>query len=91
MSNSVPAGVAKSLSGMIWRRSILLLVYLGVQGQMSQWACGNSWDGAKTERGAAAWTQAICPGSLEIPSFAKGAKDEPHAPLEVAKPNCQSI
>jgi hypothetical protein len=27
MSNFVPAGVAKSFSKMIWRRSILLLVY----------------------------------------------------------------
>jgi hypothetical protein len=36
MSNLVLAGVSKSFWEMIWRMSILLLVYLGVQGQMSQ-------------------------------------------------------
>jgi hypothetical protein len=36
MSNSVLAGVARSFSEMIWGRSILLIVYAGAQGQMSQ-------------------------------------------------------
>jgi hypothetical protein len=43
------AGVSKSFSEMIWGRSILLLVYLGVQGQMSQGVavegCGKSVNG----------------------------------------------
>src|SRR5258708_38699065 len=39
-SNWVPGGVSKSFSKMNSRRSILLIVYVGAQGHMSQRGCG---------------------------------------------------